>query len=266
MRPPRCRHPDTGCRHRAEARPDRVVPGTLAALVEHQLEVASLSGEVDAVMQGIVDRLMSLPLADGASLTTIDMTAGSASFRVASGADELLRGQTFDLADTLGNECLLTGEMAVLRSTEGPEVARSLTPGAGTIVLAPIDYDGETRGVLGVRSASPEAFEQHEVEAIKLLARGAAVALRNAELVERLAASEDQYRQLHAQAADAILVSDGHGAVLDANDAAAALLWFSVDELREMEALELFAGDDDAARNRSLSEELRKHREIRGER
>jgi len=28
------------------------------------------------------------------------------------------------------------------------------------------------------------------------------------------------------------------------NDAAAALLWFSVDELREMEGLELLAGDD----------------------
>ena len=31
---------------------------SLAEIVERQLEVASLSGEVDAVMQGIVDRLM----------------------------------------------------------------------------------------------------------------------------------------------------------------------------------------------------------------
>ena len=80
--------------------------GTFAALVEHQLEVASLSGEVDAVMQGIVDRLMELPVADGASSHHDRYHQDSAHFRVACGADEQLLGQTFHLAETLGNECL----------------------------------------------------------------------------------------------------------------------------------------------------------------
>jgi PAS domain S-box-containing protein len=236
---------------------------TLAELVERQLEVASLSGEVQAVMQGIVDRLMELPGADGASISTIDDEF--ACFRVCAGEDNALLGKTLRLDDTLGNECLRTGEVAVLRATTGPEVSRCLTPGAGAIVLAPIDYDGATKGVLGVRSADEASFTEHEVEAIALLARAAAVALRNAEMVERLAASADQYRRLHAQAADAILVCDRDGAVLDANEAASALLWYSLDELRAMHARDLIAPSEvDQAYLRL--DELHARRELRADR
>ena len=43
---------------------------SLRSLVERQLEVASLNGEVHAVMHSIVERLLDLPLADGASIST----------------------------------------------------------------------------------------------------------------------------------------------------------------------------------------------------
>ena len=58
-----------------------------------ELEVAALSGEVDAVMRELVDRLMRLPHADGASLTTIDDEF--AYFRVSAGEDGALQGRTF---------------------------------------------------------------------------------------------------------------------------------------------------------------------------
>ncbi len=131
---------------------------SLAEIVERQLEVASLSGEVDAVMQGIVDRLMELPGADGASLSTVD--DDNAYFRVTAGADVALQGTTLPIDRTLGVECLRRGGVTVLRASEGPEVQRCLTPGAGAIVLAPIDYDGATRGILGLRSPDPEAFDE----------------------------------------------------------------------------------------------------------
>ena len=53
---------------------------SLRKLVERQLEVASLSGEVHAVMHAIVERMLELPLADGASLSTC--TEGIAHFEV----------------------------------------------------------------------------------------------------------------------------------------------------------------------------------------
>ena len=234
----------------------------MTAQLDQQLEVASLSGEVEAVMAGIVQRLMEFDGADGASLSTIDDEF--AYFKVCQGADSQLQGQRLPLAATLGNECLLRREITVLRATTGPEVARCLTPGAGSIVLAPIEYDGTYRGVLGVRSVDVDAFDDNEVETLRVLTRAASIALRNAELVDRLAQGERHYRELHAQAADAILVGDREGNITDANEAAAALLWYSVDELRGMHARDVVDPerlDDYERRLRELLEQG----ELRGE-
>jgi PAS domain S-box-containing protein len=231
--------------------------------IERQLEVASLSGEVEAVMAGIVERLMEIEGADGASLSTVDDEF--AHFVSCAGEDLPLEGRRLALADTLGAQCIEAGRIVVLRATTGPDVSRCLTPGAGAILLAPIDYDGETRGVLGVRSADAEAFSDADVESVHLLTRGASVALRNAELVGRLAESERQYRELYAQAADATLVSDLEGNLLDANEAAAAMLWYSIDELRSMHACELFETDE-LDQTPPRQDELRSNRELRSER
>jgi PAS domain S-box-containing protein len=228
-----------------------------------ELEVAALSGEVDAVMRGIVDRLMRLPHADGASLSTID--DHTAHFGVCAGADLPLQGRTFRLEETLGAACLDTGDLTVLRRTSGPEVERCLTPGASSIVLAPLEWDGRVRGILGVRSSSLEAFDEAGVDEIRTLAAGASIALRNAVVVEALAASEKQYRELHDQAADAILVTDSEGRILDANEAAAALLWRPVEELRGMSSSELFDPAELAAAP-LRTEELARTGELRSER
>ena len=234
----------------------------MTAPLDRELEVASLSGEVEAVMEGIVTRLMEFDGADGASLSTIDEEF--AYFKVCEGADSQLQGQTLALEATLGNECVLRGDVAVLRATTGPEVARCLTPGAGSIVLAPIDYDGAIRGVLGVRSADVSAFDDTEVETLRVLARAASIALRNAELVDRLAQRERHYRELHAQGADAILVGDRTARLTDANEAAAVLLGHTVDELRGMKARELVdpADRDDFD---ALHQRLLEQGELRGE-
>ena len=205
-----------------------------------QLEVASLSGEVVSVMNGIVDHLMALDGADGASLSTIE--GDDAFFKVSKGADEVLLGRCMPLDETLGGACL-DGELRVLRAGLDDEVARSLTEGAGASVLAPLQWDGAIRGILGVRSTDLTAFPPAEVEAIRMLARGAEVALRNAELIERLAESERHYRELHDQAADAALVLDRDGAIVDANEAAGAMLWYTPDDLRSMHARDIVAED-----------------------
>jgi two-component system, cell cycle sensor histidine kinase and response regulator CckA len=236
---------------------------SLRTLVERQLEVASLSGEVQAVMQAIVERLLELPLADGASISTC--ADGIAHFAVALGADEPLQGLTCPITDTLGSECVRTGEVHVLRGSDGDDMGRSLTANTGAVLLAPIAYDGETRGIVGVRSTDPEAFGADEIETAQLLAQSAAIALRNAALVERLAESERRYRELYDQSADATLVSDLDGKLLDANEAAAAMLWYTVDELRTMHSNELIAQDELEARPLRLPD-LRDRRELRSER
>ena len=225
--------------------------------------MASLSGEVEAVMTGIVARLMQFDGADGASFSTIE--GETAQFKVCQGADAELQGTTMPVTETLGYECLIRRDAIFLRATTGPEITQSLTPGAGAIILAPIEWDGAIRGVLGVRSADSNAFDESVLETVRLLTRGASIALRNAELVDRLARSERQYRQLHTQAADPILVSDQEGDILDANGATASLLGYSVDELRELHAVDLIDPtnlEDHPARR----DELLEHGELRGER
>ena len=230
--------------------------------VRPELEVAALSGEVDAVMHGIVDRLMLLPHADGASLSTADDEF--AYFRVCAGEDLQLEGRTFRLEETLGAVCM-GGELKVLRRTTGPEVDRCLTPGAASIALAPLEWDGRVRGVLGVRSSSLDAFDPAGVEEIRMLAAGASIALRNAEVVAKLVASERNYRELHDQAADAILVTDANAVILDANEAAAELLLRPVDELRGLHASELFTAAELAAAPLRMAE-LQRTGELRSER
>ena len=158
-----------------------------------ELEVAALHGEVDAVMRRIVDRLMELPLADGASMSTLD--DGIVEFRHSAGEDSPLQGRSFPLEETLGAACIERGDVTVLRQTTGLEVDGSLTPGALSIALVPLDWDGRVRGILGVRSRSPEAFNAAGVEEIRMLGVGASIALRNAELLERLTASEEDVSQ-----------------------------------------------------------------------
>jgi PAS domain S-box-containing protein len=228
-----------------------------------ELEVAALSGEVDAVMRAIVERLMLLPHADGASLSTVD--GDFAFFRVCTGEDASLQGKTFRLDETLGAACTETGELTVLRRTTGQEVDRCLTPGAASILLAPLEWDGRIRGILGVRSASLEAFDDAGVEEVRMLAAGASIALRNAELIAALEASERNYRELHDQAADAMLVFDRDNVILDANEAAAAMLWRPVDELRGLHIGDLFSPSELAAEP-LRTEELFAHGELRSER
>jgi len=236
---------------------------SLRTLVERQLEVASLSGEVHAVMHTIVERLLELPLADGASISTC--ADGIAHFEVALGADGPLQDLTCPLADTLGSECVRTGEVHVLRGSDGADMGLSLTSNTGATILAPVVYDGETRGIVSVRSADPDAFGEAEVETARLLAQSAAIALRNAALVERLADSERRYRELYDQSADATLVSDLEGNLLDANEAAAALLWYTVDELRTMNTVALVEPDELEVKPLRLLE-LQYRRELRSER
>jgi PAS domain S-box-containing protein len=206
--------------------------------VRPDLQVAALSGEVDAVMRGIVDRLMALPHADGASLSTVD--GDIAFFDVCAGEDAALERRRIPLEDTLGATCLRARDLVVLRRTTGSDVERCLTPGAASIVLAPLEWDGEVHGILGVRSSSLEAFDAAGVEEIRLLAAGASIALRNAQVVALLADSERNYRELHAHAADAVIVTDDRHVILDANEAASDLLFWHVDELRGMSTTDLF--------------------------
>ncbi|HEV8463135.1 MAG TPA: PAS domain S-box protein [Gaiellaceae bacterium] len=206
----------------------------------------------DDVLEGIGELLMEIEHADGASLSTLEPD-GRRHFKVGMGADAALRDRTFKLEETLGVECLRSRDVVVMR-----DVSNTISSGARAVVLAPVEYDGAIRGLLGVRSDSPNAFTDAEVETVRVLGRAAAIAMRNAELAER-------YRELHEQAADAVVVTDAEQSFLEANEAAAALLWYSTEELCRLK-LDDIADPEGLHREPVRTAELMAKGELRGER
>jgi PAS domain S-box-containing protein len=175
--------------------------------VERAHPLTSLGSDVIDVMREIVDQLMELPGADGASLSEVD--GQSVHFDVSVGADESLAGRVFSLDEGLGS---LSGSIegpVVIRAETGRFIPNLLVEGAAVVMLAPVIYGGATRGVLGVRSSRHGAFGEADVVTLGMLARSAGLALRNAALVENLRAVVDTQSELSALERD-------HNAVLQA--------------------------------------------------
>ena len=138
--------------------------------------LGSLGSEVVSVMHEIVEQLLALPGADGASLSEID--GDSVHFEVSLGADEPLRGRTFTVADGAGVLTLDMDGPIVIRAEPGTTIPNMLLDGAAVIMLAPVSYGGSKRGILGVRSPEPDAFDDADCASLGMLARSAGIALQ----------------------------------------------------------------------------------------
>jgi PAS domain S-box-containing protein len=238
----------------------------LSELVERQLEIASLTGETDSVMAAIVDGARLALDGDGAALTVPE--GSRLVFTVAVGSSAPLAGSSISIDASVGGRCFTERRTLViddLHAEETAEAAQTAWLGGGSIVLAPLVHGDRTLGVLSVHARQQAAFGDEAAARMGLMARSAAVALRNAELVARLASSERASRALVEQGADATLVIDSDGAVLAANHAAADLLGYPTDELASLRDRDVFADAESAAATLHGAAFLRR-REFRGER
>jgi PAS domain S-box-containing protein len=238
----------------------------LSELVERQLEIASLTGETGSVMAAIVEGARVALEGDGAALTVPE--GSRLVFTVAVGSSSPLAGSSIPIDASVGGRCLTERRTLViddLCAEETAQAAQTAWLGGGSIVLAPLVHGDRALGVLSVHARAQSAFGDDAAAAMGLLARSAAVALRNAELVARLASSERASRALVEQSADAMLVLDSDGAVLAGNHAAGGLLGYPVEELPTLSDGDLFADEQSAAGTLHGATFLRR-RELRGER
>jgi len=162
--------------------------------------LSSLGSDVNEMMREIVEQVLELPDADGASLT--EVAGDHFHFLVSLGVDRLLEGTEHPLTEGLGALSLQIEEPIVLRADPDDDVKNSMTAGAGAIILAPITYGDTTRGVLSVRSPRRDAFTEGDVATFGVLARSAGIALRNAALVDNLRAVVDTQSELLALESD----------------------------------------------------------------
>jgi PAS domain S-box-containing protein len=198
----------------------------LAALVATQQAVATADPDVPSLMALIAEQTQLLTGADGAAVELVE-----GKFLARHAASGMLRdhpGIRFALRSSLSGLCVRLGE--VLRSDDtiaDPRVdqdAVGLT-NAHAIIVAPLQYDGQTFGTLKAVARTPGAFGERDVSTLQLLAGLAAAVLGRAaafvarqslsdersEALDALQESEERFRQLAEHINSAFWIADGDG-------------------------------------------------------
>jgi PAS domain S-box-containing protein len=142
---------------------------------------------VETVLQLLVDQVAELLSADAADCYLF--TADGTRLRCAAvhGLDPSVIGYEFAADQGLAGRAI--AERRAVREDEYAAVANPVPHEAyvpfSCAVVAPMDWDGVTRGVLGVGSLEPRRFGDADVEALATFATIASLALRNAESFEQ---------------------------------------------------------------------------------
>ena len=155
-----------------------------------------------------------------------------AHFAVCAGEDSALEGQTMPLSETLGEECLRRDDVTVLRATTGPEVEPLPHPGRRARSYW---YRSSTTARCAASSACAAPTRTRSIGPTSTRSACSPSAPRSPcgtpSSCSGSRRASAPIAALHAQAADAALVTD-EGRILDANEEAATLLGYSVNELR----------------------------------
>jgi diguanylate cyclase (GGDEF)-like protein/PAS domain S-box-containing protein len=160
----------------------------LDAIVHTQFEIATTSEDVGQVMLLVVDRLMELTDAAGASLEVID--GDELVTRAATGVAVSWLGARRPVA-SYGGRCTATREPVVC-----PDVAEARAAGEpiavplteGSFVAVPLLHEDRVVGLVRLMSPRRRAFNQREVSTARVLAGLAAAAMERA--VEHAARQE----------------------------------------------------------------------------
>jgi hypothetical protein len=124
-----------------------------------RMEVGEIGDDVDAVLQLIAERALSLTAASGAALAFL--TDGKMICRARAGEPAPPLGAPVDVKQGLSGECVRSGLLVSCEDLENdvrvdPEIGRAL--GIGSLMAAPIVSDFRVVGLLEVFSQQPRAF------------------------------------------------------------------------------------------------------------
>lgn len=102
---------------------------------------------------------------------------------------------------------------------------------SATLLLAPISSRKKVIGSLSVQSYTAKAYQESDLETLRVLAEHCGGALERIAAEEALRESEARFREIFANSPDAIFVEDLQGCVLDVNPAGCRLHGLKRDEL-----------------------------------
>jgi len=153
-------------------------------------------------------------------------------------------------SEGLTGQVMLTGKPLWVTEVERAELIAS---GAVIQIGAPaVDWMGvplkkgdETFGVLAVQSYSPEMrYTEQDLELLTYVSKHISAALERKQAAEALRQSEERYRKLIDTSPDAVTYTDINTRVLLANQQAAEMYGYSLEEYKRQSAFELIVPED----------------------
>ncbi|HET8656230.1 MAG TPA: GAF domain-containing protein [Longimicrobiaceae bacterium] len=206
------------------------------AAVARSLAAAEGVGEVT---QRVAEAALELTRAGGAYVEQVVGPRGAVEVVAAAGEGTPPLGTRVPYPGSLteeiieGAEPVLVAGLGELGESVAPYLAGSCGKCAG--LVAPLLSDGGALGALVLLRAFEQGrFSEHEATQVRLLGDLASVSLRRVRLVEALRASEQSFRAVAENAADAIVTLDRDDAIVYANPAVGEVFGYTADELRRL--------------------------------
>ena len=151
-----------------------------AALL-HAARVVTSELELDAVLDRLVEEVTKLLDADAADCYLLDRERGALRCAAVHGLDDTLVG--FEFLPERGTTGSATQQGGAGAAALEPPVPHPAYDGFSRVLVAPMDWAGETLGLLGVSfRADGRSFSDADLELLEAFASLASLALRNAEM------------------------------------------------------------------------------------
>jgi PAS domain S-box-containing protein len=226
----------------------------LSALVELTGALAA-GGDPERLLRHVVERIAGRLTVERCSLVLVEPD-GSGTV-VASSDDPAARGMRIDLANYPEfQEVIFTGRPLVIDDAQAHPLlhpVRERVRSVGALAVVPMACEGKVAGVLFARCGKRPGLTSREVGFLSTVASAAAVALRNAGLIQseqrqRVAAERElsqlrRYEEFFSHVNDGMAVVDGDGRVLTLNPAGCTILGVEPDGARGMLLPELVASE-----------------------
>ncbi|HEY9104243.1 diguanylate cyclase domain-containing protein [Chitinimonas sp.] len=161
---------EIGQRHETNTRLARATE-RLNQIIEIQRQLTEAELDLPRFMYLVVERMQDLTPAIGA---VIELAEGDEMvYRAASGSVAQYLGLRLKRAGSLSGLCVAQREVLLCRDTRtDPRVDRAACQkvGAGSMVVAPLQLQGRTVGVLKIMAPEPDAFSEADVQTLQLMA------------------------------------------------------------------------------------------------
>jgi two-component system NtrC family sensor kinase len=176
--------------------------------------------DLDEVLTTVVEAAVQLTGAEEGSLLLLDDVSGELYMRASKNFDdEFVRTFRVQVQDSLAGQVVETGKVVLLDAHSPKKIKTAYL--VQSLIYVPLQVRGRTIGVFGVdnRKAGLE-LDEHDVKVMMAMADYAAIAIENAQLLNRSEAERRKLETILLQTENAVIVVDPDHRILVINKAA----------------------------------------------